>query len=416
MCARSLSRSVGSRPGVLAVWRQRLVQELDVLGADQRPRRRQRRPRHRALELADVARPVVAQQPFGGLGRQLLGVERQAVGGAVAADEPRRQHRDVHRPLLERRQPDREGVHPVEQVLAEAALAHELVERAVGGRDQPEVDVDRLAAAQPLEAALFEDAQDLGLRHQRQVADLVEEEGAAVGQLEPARLALVRAGEGALLVAEDLRFEQRVGQRGAVHRLELLGAAPRQLVDHPRHHFLAGAGRPEDEHRDVRLGGGADPLEDGQHLLVAADQLAEPLHRGRGVLDADRGAAFEEGVEQLAQGRGGVEPGGRVGHRVAGDPADDARLDQLLEAVLDVEAHPPEGLHDGLGIELLAGRALRKRRIPARSGDWTSALNRASGSLSDRGAALDARLAANERSSTAVYSRVLVSDTPPQEG
>ena len=149
-------------------------------------------------------------------------------------------------------------------------------------------------AAEPLEAALLEHAQQLGLRDQRHVADLVEEQRAVVGQLEASRLAIVRAGERAFLVAEDFRLEQRVGQRRAVDRLELGDAAAAQLVDHPRDDFLARAGRSEDQHRDVRLGGGADPLEDDQHLLVAADHLAEALHRRRLILGADGGAAFEE--------------------------------------------------------------------------------------------------------------------------
>ena len=38
--------------------------------------------------------------------------------------------------------------------------------------------------AQPLELAVFDGAQDLGLRRRAHVRDLVEEEGAAVGQLE----------------------------------------------------------------------------------------------------------------------------------------------------------------------------------------------------------------------------------------
>ena len=74
-------------------------------------------------------------------------------------------------------------------------------------------------------------------------------------------------------------------------------------MDHPRDDFLARPGRSEDQHRDVGLGGGADPLEDDQHLLVAADHLAEALHRRRLVLGADRGAALEERVEQVAQRR-----------------------------------------------------------------------------------------------------------------
>ena len=62
---------------------------------------------------------------------------------------------------------------------------------------------------------------------ERHVADLVEEEGAAVGLLEAAPVApLVRAGEGALLVAEQLALEERLGQRGAVDRHE--GAASRR--------------------------------------------------------------------------------------------------------------------------------------------------------------------------------------------
>ena len=64
----------------------------------------------------------------------------------------------------------------------------------------------------------------------------------------------------------------------------LRGAAPAQLVDHAGHDFLARPRRPEDQHRDVGLGRRPDPLEDDEHLLVAADHLAEPLHRRRLVL------------------------------------------------------------------------------------------------------------------------------------
>jgi hypothetical protein len=48
------------------------------------------------------------------------------------------------------------------------------------------------------------------------VADLVEEQGAAVGQLDLALGGLDRAGERSLLVAEQFGFEQVFGDRGAV--------------------------------------------------------------------------------------------------------------------------------------------------------------------------------------------------------
>jgi hypothetical protein len=104
----------------------------------------------------------------------------------------------------------------------------------------------------------------------------------------------------------------------------LLRAAPAQLVDHAADDFLARAGRPQDEHRDVGLGGRPDPLEDDEHLLVAADHLAEALDGRGAVFVADGGAALEEGVEQLARGRvvgraegvaGCPAPGARTGRR-----------------------------------------------------------------------------------------------------
>ena len=59
-------------------------------------------------------------------------------------------------------------------------------------------------AAEPPQPPLLEHAQQLRLQLDGNLTHLVEEERAAVGQLEHARAALIRAGEGAALVAEDL--------------------------------------------------------------------------------------------------------------------------------------------------------------------------------------------------------------------
>ena len=67
-----------------------------------------------------------------------------------------------------------------------------------------------------------------------------------------------------------------------------------------------------------------------------------------------------------------------VGRRIAGDLLDDAEFDELVDAVVDVVAHAAERLHDGVDVEGSPGRALRKRRMPARSGDCTSVLKRVS--------------------------------------
>ena len=73
---------------------------------------------------------------------------------------------------------------------------------------EPHVDADRRRAAEALDLALLQHAQQLDLRRRADVADLVEEERAALGQLEPPLLERLRAGERALLVAEQLGFDQ----------------------------------------------------------------------------------------------------------------------------------------------------------------------------------------------------------------
>ena len=88
---------------------------------------------------------------------------------------------------------------------------------AIGGGDEPHVDLDRARAAEPLELVLLQHAQDLGLRARAHVADFVEEQRAAVGLLEAADALAIGAGERALLVAEQLGLEQVLLQRGAVH-------------------------------------------------------------------------------------------------------------------------------------------------------------------------------------------------------
>ena len=232
-----------------------------------------------------------------------------------------------------------------------------------------------VVAAEPLEAALLEHAQQLGLRDERQVADLVEEQRAVVGELEAARLAIVRAGERAFLVAEDLRLEQRVGERRAVDGLELVGAAAAQLVDHPRDDFLARSGRPEDQHRDVGLRGGPDPLEDDEHLLVAADHLAEALDGGGPILVADGGAPLEEVVEQVAAATSLVglhEAETAVCRRPPSCPTTPNVTSSRTQFSTSSRMRPNVCISDSTSNDS-SGRAQRKRRMAARSGDWTSA-------------------------------------------
>jgi len=88
---------------------------------------------------------------------------------------------------------------------------------------------------------LLQDAQELDLEVYRQLADLVEEEGAARRLLEEAAPVRVGVGEGALLVPEELGFEQVLGDGAAVDRDERTGLARRARVDGAGDELLARA-------------------------------------------------------------------------------------------------------------------------------------------------------------------------------
>ena len=140
------------------------------------------------------------------------------------------QLRHVGAALAQRRQLQPHHVQPVQQVGAETALLDQGFQILVGGGDDPHVDADQLAPADAEELTLGQHPQQAGLQRRRHVADLVEEQGAAVGLLEAADVAPRRAGESAGLVAEQFALQQFGRDRGGVQGHERRARARRFAV------------------------------------------------------------------------------------------------------------------------------------------------------------------------------------------
>src|SRR5436309_2075534 len=87
------------------------------------------------------------------------------------------------------------------------------------------IQISPAPKAEALDLLLLQHAEHLGLRLRAHVADFVEKDRPAVGLLELADLLLGRAGERPLLVAEELRFDQLLGNRRAVDLDEALTRA-----------------------------------------------------------------------------------------------------------------------------------------------------------------------------------------------
>src|SRR5262249_31865400 len=196
------------------------------------------RPLHYRAPLAHLARPAVAHEHGHRRGADL---RRLAAGRDRVGEEGRGQARYGVAPLAQRQHVQRDAVHAEEEVLAELAARDLVAEVAVRRRDEADVEVDRLDAADAVDGPGLEHAQDLGLEPGRRLADLVEEDGAAGGDLEQAGLGRDRAREGAALVAEELALEQRLAEAGAVDGDEL-PAPTRARVERARQHLLARAG------------------------------------------------------------------------------------------------------------------------------------------------------------------------------
>jgi hypothetical protein len=168
----------------------------------------------KVLQLPDVAGPAVLPEDLhhfpGDPGNVLVKLLVDLLDQEVDEDG------DVLAPLPQRGDRDGHDVEAVVKIVPELALFHHGLEVPVRGGDDPRADLDPLFSPDPLELHLLEHAQELRLKVDGHLADLVEKHRAESRQLELSQLSADGARERSLLVAEELRFEQGLDDGGAV--------------------------------------------------------------------------------------------------------------------------------------------------------------------------------------------------------
>src|SRR5512140_502085 len=97
--------------------------------------------------------------------------------------------------LCKRRQLQRYDVEPIVEILAELAGNLGCVQIAMGRGNDTHVDRDRLRCTDRTHLAFLQHAQQLDLQREWHIADLVEEDGAAVGSLKQTLVRLHRTAE-----------------------------------------------------------------------------------------------------------------------------------------------------------------------------------------------------------------------------
>ena len=108
----------------------------------------------------------------------------------------------------------------VRQIFAESARGNHAFQILMGCAHDPGVDRDRAPPADTLDGAFLQEAQELDLQGQRNIAHLVKKQRAAMGAFDLALGGLDCAGKRTLFMPEQLAFEQVFGDRRAIDRNE----------------------------------------------------------------------------------------------------------------------------------------------------------------------------------------------------
>ena len=137
------------------------------------------------------------------------------------------------------------------EVRAEALRGHGRFQVGARRRENPDIDGLAAHAAHAPYHPVFDRRQELRLEIVGQRPHFVEEQCAAVRRLEEPGLPLPRIGEGPRLHPEQLRLEQRPGDRRAIDRDERTATPGARVVDGLGKQALAGPRLATDQHRGL---------------------------------------------------------------------------------------------------------------------------------------------------------------------
>ena len=218
------------------------------------------------------------------------------------------QQGDVFQALAQRGNLDEDHAQAVVKVFPEPAGLDLIFQVLVGGRQHAHVHLYILVGTHAADLVLLQGPEHLGLGREAHVADLVQEDGSALGLLELALALLDGRGKGSFFVPEQFTFDEFRGDGRTVHFDEGGGCPAAVLVQGAGHQFLAraiGSG-----YQDPCIGGG-HPVDHilylfngfrfAHHFIATCGLLLEYLDLG-GLLSAVHGIA--DGDQQAVQIQG----------------------------------------------------------------------------------------------------------------
>ena len=163
------------------------------------------------------------------------------------------------------------------KVFAERSVLVSRFKIAVGGGDHAHVDLNPLVAAHRTHFFFLQYAQQFGLQFQRQFADFVEKDRAAIGGLEQSLLRFQGSGECSLFIAEEFAFDQRGHERSAIDGDKGTVGESSAEMHGAGYQFFAGPAFAVDEDRRARV---FQPRNHAQHFLNLGGRADDAVDRG----------------------------------------------------------------------------------------------------------------------------------------
>src|SRR4051812_42817336 len=152
---------------------------------------------------ANVARPRIAEQALQDFTRERSGTIGE-LGLEIAHQAGEETEPVFPGPVTHRWESQRHDAQTIIEILTEVAGLHLSLKSLIGCCDEANIHRDLSGAAQAAKRLGLEHFEQLGLQLRGEVADLIEEDGAVIGDLEQPLLAVLRVGERAFLMTEQL--------------------------------------------------------------------------------------------------------------------------------------------------------------------------------------------------------------------
>ncbi len=187
------------------------------------------------------------------------------------------QKRDILDSLPQRRDMDGNHVQPVEEFYPIFALVDFGMNILVGGRNNLDIQINRLVASDPLKLFLLKYTEQLHLHSGRYVANFVQKDGAPLGIFKFTDLGAGCTSKCSLFVTEQLGFQQGFGQRTTIYadkRSVFSGAVE---MDSFGDQFLADTGFAGNKHPGIGGGDFLYQIVDDLHFMIFTDNITKGI-------------------------------------------------------------------------------------------------------------------------------------------